>query len=144
MRMWVHRITIKQIIDIQKTHDKGIADSIYECVAAFRYFEAIECWFNGETAKAQAIVAKIRTDRFTDTDLLLRTQARIATTYRQEDPFTDTCVAAHQQQRDWNYLVNGCDSDKLAKIKARHELYRQCQPENQPKDDACQQQQKAA
>lgn len=136
MRMWIHRVTIRDIVNIQKDNPHGVADSMYECIAAFRYWEAIELWFKDEVTKAQELVAKIRIDKFTDTERLLRVQARIGTTYRQQDPFTDTCVAAHQQRADWGHLVNGCDDMKLAKIKARHEMYKQCQHEMLPKEEA--------
>ena len=130
MRMWVHRITIKTIIDLQKNRpERELADSIYECIAAWRLFEAIEMYMHGDPIKATEIASKCRFDKFTDTDMLLRLQARIGTTYRQEDPFTDTCVAAHQQWRDWQKLTASVTSEQYERIKARHEMYRLCQPE---------------
>lgn len=134
MRLWVHRVTVKTIVDIQKdSRAGGIADSIYELIAAFRLYEAIECWLAGDQHQAMEHFSKVRTDKFTDTDMLLRVQGRIKTMYRQEDPFTDTCVAAHQQLHDWAKLVNGATEEQLAKIKARHEMYRLCQAELTPR-----------
>lgn len=138
MRTWVHRVTIKTIVDLHRTspNPREVADAVYECIAAFRYFEAIELWLAGDIPKALNIVAKVRLDKFTDTTILLSLQARIGTTFRQQDPFTDTCVAAHQQRIDWQRLTEGCSDEQLARIKARHEHYRLCQPENQPKEEA--------
>jgi hypothetical protein len=133
MRMWVHRITIKTIIDLQKNRlERELANSIYECIAAWRLFEAIECWMAGEFTKAHEQVAKVRHDKFTDIEMLLNIQARIGSTYRQEDPFTDTCVAAHQQLRDWEKLTGVHTPEQLARIVKRHEMYRLCQPELLP------------
>ena len=136
MRMWVHRITIKTIIDLHKNRpERELADSVYECIAAWRLFEAIELWLKGDMENAQTSVSKVRHDKFTDTDMLLRIQARIGSTYRVEDPFTDTCVAAHQQWRDWQKLANGPTPEQLERITARHEMYRQCQPELIPQKE---------
>lgn len=133
MKRWVHRVTIKTIVDIHKDREGGrLADSVYECIGAFRYFEAIDQWLAGNKDKAHEIAAKVRTDKFTDTNMLLRTQSRIANMYRQDDPFTDTCVAAHQQRIDWQRLTTGCTEEQYARIVARHALYRQCQPELNP------------
>jgi hypothetical protein len=133
--MWVHRVTIKTIVDLQKNRpERELADSIYECIGAWRLFEAIEMYMHGDPVKATAIASKVRLDKFTDTEQLLRLQARIGTTYRQQDPFTDTCVAAHQQLRDWQKLTTRVTSEQYERIKARHELYRQCQPELNPQD----------
>jgi hypothetical protein len=132
-RTWVHRITIKQICDIQKKSEEGVADSMYECIAAWRLFDAIEHWLAGEFTKAHDAVAKVRHDKFTDTDMLLRVQSRIGNTYRQQDPFTDTCVAAHQQWIDWQKLQQDeLPDEQLARIVKRHEMYRLCQPELNP------------
>lgn len=136
MRRWVHRVTIKAIIDIHKTSsnkDRELADCIYEIIAAWRLYEAIDLWLNHNHAKAHEVAGKVRIDKFTDTDMLLRVQGRIKTTYRQEDPFTDTCVAAHQQLRDWQKLSTGQHTpEQLQRIRARHEMYRLCQPELNP------------
>lgn len=136
MRRWVHRVTIKTILDL-RSPGREVADCIYEIIAAWRLFEAIECWLKGDMEGATRACAKVRHDKFTDTDALLSLQARIGTTYRQQDPFTDTCVAAHQQWRDWQKLANGPTPEQLEKIKARHEHYRLCQPElNTLKEEA--------
>jgi len=135
VRRWVSRVTIKAIVDIHKTSsnkDRELADCIYEIIAAWRLYEAIEEWMHGDPVKAKAIADKVRIDKFTDTDMLLRVQARIKTTYRQEDPFTDTCVAAHQQLRDWQKLTTSVTDEQYARIKARHEMYALCQPELNP------------
>jgi hypothetical protein len=130
--MWVHRVTIKTIVDLQKNRpERELADCIYEIIAAWRLYEAIELWLHtGEFDKARAIVAKVRHDKFTDTDMLLNIQARIGSTHRQQDPFTDTCVAAHQQWRDWQKLQqDDLPEEQLERIVARHAHYRECQPE---------------
>ena len=128
MRMWVHRVTIKEILDLRKPNDP-IADATYECIGAWRLYEAIAAWLAGEHDKARAIAAKVRYDKFTDLDALLRLQERISTTYRANDPFTNACVAAHQQWHDWQKLINGHTPEQLERIIARHDRYRECQPE---------------
>lgn len=133
MRRWVHRTTVKQIVAIQKnSSSKGIADSMYECMGAFLLFGAIDQWLKGNKEGAQVLANKVQFDKFTDTEMLLRVQARISDAYKREDPFTDTCVAAHQQWRDWQKLTNGHTEEQLARITARHAMYAQCQPELNP------------
>lgn len=133
--MWIHRVTLRDIVNIQKDGPRGLADSIYELIGAFRYYEAIDQWLAGNHDKAKEIASKVRTDKFTDTAMLLRVQARISHKHRQDDPFTDTCVAAHQQRVDWERMINGGTPEQLERATQRHEMYRQCQHELLPQEE---------
>jgi hypothetical protein len=123
---WVAANTVKEIVTLQKSSSSGVvADAVLECVAAYRLFAAIELWFQGKTREAQDAAAKCQLNRFTDLDALLRLQKRLD---HREDPFTLTCIAAHQQKADFDKLrASKVDDDQLARIKARHERYRTAQ-----------------
>lgn len=129
-RRWIHRITAKEIKRCAEETNKSVMNSWYEYVAAWRYWEAIEHWFQDNHATAYELASKVRTDKFmAEPQKLMRARAHIANTYKQEDPFVEIRIAAHQQRMDWEKLVNGHTPEQLDRIRQRHELYRLAQPE---------------
>lgn len=122
---WVAANTVKEIVDLQKGGKYGVSDAVLECVAAYRLFAAIDLWLQGKTREAQDAAAKCQLNRMTDLPALLSLQKRMD---HREDPFTLTCIAAHQQKADFDKLRAGkVDAEQLARIKARHERYREAQ-----------------
>jgi len=127
MNHWVSRTTIKQIIELQKDSQHGVAVSLLECVGAYRLFDAIELWLQGDTAKAQIVANKVDATVWTDLPMLLQIHERQKARVEGGDAFTRTCVGAHQQLVDWKRLTAGTDDATMQKIKERHERYRAAQ-----------------
>lgn len=121
---WVSAATVKELVDLQKDEQYGISDSVMECVAAYRLFAAIDLWLQGDQTRAQDVLKLVKFDRFTDRDALLAIAARPPL---RDEPFTQTCVAAHQQKVDFEKLRAGVDEETLTRIKVRHERYREAQ-----------------
>lgn len=121
---WVARASVVQMATLQKNSTLGISGVVRAAIDAYRLFDAIEAFLQGEHATLTATLNKVQREKWFGVDpLQALAAAQIARGV--SDPFTALCVAAYKQAHDGKYLAaGGVDPIIVGKIVARHEAYR--------------------